>query len=199
MQSQDHVTVGPRYGPAQHTSTRTRGESPHGHVEYAPPLEVEAVFHEFRTCELSTLSRDGCPQSWPTIPFHDHSDGRFVITTSIGIPQKAYNVRRNGRVSLLFSDPTGSGLSRPPTVLVQADAICPEEVATDVSGFEQELAQTFRRQPRSAVYGSNPLLRYLMDFYYMRLSIYVTPRRILYWPAGDLRQPGREIEVRHVD
>src|SRR5690349_7609811 len=30
------------------------------------------VFHNFRTCELATLARDGAPQTWPTIPFHQH-------------------------------------------------------------------------------------------------------------------------------
>jgi hypothetical protein len=41
-----------------------------------------------------------------------------VITTSIGLPHKAYNVRRNPRVALLYSDPTGSGLDSRPEVLV---------------------------------------------------------------------------------
>ena len=156
------------------------------------------MFHNFRTCEFSTLARDGAPQTWPTAPFHQHADGRFIVTTSVGLPQKAYNVRRDGRVSLLFSDPTGSRLSHPPTVLVQGDAVCPDTVATSVDGFEAELAQTFQRQPASALYSSNPIIRYLMDWYYMRLTIYVTPRRILYWPGGDLSRPPRSIEVQYV-
>ncbi len=33
------------------------------------PPEVGAVFEEFRTCEMSTLARDGTPITWPTLPF----------------------------------------------------------------------------------------------------------------------------------
>jgi hypothetical protein len=74
------------------------------------PPEVETVFREFRTCEMSTLARDGAPITWPTLPFWRPREGRFPITTSIGLPHKAFNVRRNPRVALLFSDPTASGL-----------------------------------------------------------------------------------------
>ncbi len=171
---------------------------PEGRALYDAPPEVEAVFHAFRTCEFSTLARNGAPQTWPTLPFHRHADGRFLVTTSVALAQKAYNVRRDGRVSLLFSDPTASGLAHPPTVLVQGDATCPDVVTTDLAGFEDALAQTFRWQPASAAYSGNPFMRYLMDWYYMRLTIYVTPLRILYWPAGDVSRPPLEIEPRRV-
>ena len=149
------------------------------------PPEVEAVFREFRTCEMSTLARDGSPITWPTLPFWRPAEGRFLITTSIGLPHKAFNVRRNPRVSLLFSNPTASGLTDPPAVLVQGDAQAPDEVAASVAGFEDELREVFRRQPASGFYSGNPITRYLFDWYYMRLQIHVTPRRILWWPGGD--------------
>jgi hypothetical protein len=53
-----------------------------------------------------------------------------VITTSVGLKQKALNVRRDPRVSLLFSDPTASGLADPPAVLVQGEVTSPDEVRT---------------------------------------------------------------------
>ena len=72
------------------------------------PESVGAVVHEFRSCEFSTLARDGTPVTWPTLPFFDHANGRFLITCSIGLAQKAFNVRRDGRVAMLFSNPTGA-------------------------------------------------------------------------------------------
>ena len=84
--------------------------------------EVEDVFEESRTCEMSTLARDGTPITWPTLPFWYSDEKRFTITTSIGLAQKALNVRRDQRVSLLFFNPTASGLEHPPAVLVQGDA-----------------------------------------------------------------------------
>ena len=71
--------------------------------------EVEEVFTEFRTCEFSTLARDGTPITWPLVTLWQPEEQRFVLTTSIGAPNKAFNARRDGRVSLLFSDPTASG------------------------------------------------------------------------------------------
>lgn len=162
------------------------------------PAEVEAVFREFRTCEMSTLAKDGTPITWPTLPFWRPEEGRFLITTSIGMPQKAFNIRRNPRVSLLFSDSTASGLANPPAVLVQGDAEAPDEVAASVESLEDELQEAYRRQPAAGMYSSNPLLRYLFDWYYMRLMIHVTPRRILWWPGRDFGQTPRELEADRV-
>ena len=158
------------------------------------PPEVEQVFREFRTCEMSTLARDGTPITWPMLPFWKPDEGRFMITTSISLSQKVYNVRRNPRVSLLFSNATASGLKDPPAVLVQADAEADDEIMTSVEGFEDELRKVYQRQPSSRVYSSNPLMRYFMGWYYIRLLIHVTPRRILWWPKSDFSQAPFEVD-----
>ncbi len=162
------------------------------------PPEVEEVFREFRTCEFSTLARDGTPIVWPTLPFWYPDEGRFLITTSIGLPHKALNAGRDPRVSLLFSNPTASGLENLPAVLVQGDAEAPDRVESSVEGFEDELRQVLGRQPAGGFYSSNPLARYLFDWYYMRLMIHVTPRHILWWPGGDFGRHPLEIEVHRV-
>ena len=162
------------------------------------PPEVEDVFEEFRTCELSTLARDGTPITWPTLPFWYSAEKRFTITASIGLAQKALNVRRNPRVSLLFSNPTASGLENPPAVMVQGDAEAPDEIETSVAGFEEELRKVYPRQPASRLYGTDPLTRRFMDWYFMRLMIHVTPRRILWWPGADFWRDPFELRMDHV-
>lgn len=162
------------------------------------PPEIEGVFEEFRTCEMSTLARDGTPITWPTLPFWYSDEKRFTITTSISLAQKALNVRRNPRVSLLFSNPTASGLENPPAVLVQGDAEAPDEIQASVAGFEEELRKVYARQPASRVYGNDPLTRYFMDWYFMRLMIHVTPLRILWWPGGDFWREPFELETMDV-
>lgn len=163
------------------------------------PSEVDAVFREFRVCEFTTLARDGTPTTWPTAARYEPEHMRFLITTSIGLPQKAFNIRRNSRVALLFSNPTGSGLASPPTVLVQGDAVAPDTIVTSVEGLEDYWRDTvFRRQPASEALSATALMRKLMDWYYMRLLIFVTPRAILWWPAGDLTRPARRLEVPYV-
>jgi len=57
------------------------------------PPEVEAVFREFRTCEFTTVNREGQPLTWPTEPFYDAPAGRLILTSSIAFPVKAYNAR----------------------------------------------------------------------------------------------------------
>jgi hypothetical protein len=159
------------------------------------PAEVEAVFREYRTCELSTLAADGTPITWPMLPFFRASTGQFMTTTSIGLPDKALNIRRNPRVSLLFSDPTGSGLFDPPAVLVQGDAVAPDEIKTSIGALENEIMLVYRRQPAGAMYTSNPAIRWFSDWYFMRLEITITPRRILWWEHGDLAARPTAVEA----
>ena len=142
------------------------------------PAEVANTIREFRTCEFTTLAKDGTPITWPTLPFYDPAAGQFIVTTSIALPQKVFNIRRDGRVSLLFSEPRASGLPSPPAVLVQGDAVAPDEIVTSIKGTEPALTMVFQRQPGSAIYSSLPM-RWLADWYYMRLIMTITPRQIM--------------------
>lgn len=158
------------------------------------PPEVEEVFREFRTCEFSTLTKKGTPVTWPVAPLFKSETGRFFITTSIGLPQKAFNVRLNPRVSMLFSDPTGSGLTDPPAVLVQGDAEAPDQVITSSPELEELFELVSERQPAGAMFSADARA----DWYYMRLLIWVTPRRILWWDQGDFTSMPHELVVNHV-
>ena len=162
------------------------------------PPEVERVFREVRSAELATLAKDGTPLAWPVVALYQPEKGRFLTTTSIALPQKAYNIRRDRRVSLLYSDPTGSGLAAPPAVLVQGDAAAPDEIVAwndDLRALWRLLAA---RQPASNAYSANRLIRRFMAWYYLRLLIPIVPRRVLLWPRGDFGRPAQEIEVGHV-
>jgi pyridoxamine 5'-phosphate oxidase-like protein len=173
------------------------GNAATGEMINLPP-EVEEVFGEFRTCEFSTLARDGTPITWPAATLWQPEEDQFVLTTSIALARKALNIRRDPRVSLLFSNPTGSGLKNPPAVLVQGNALVENEVRTSLRGFEEYWKRLFNMQPANGMYGANVLTRYLMDWYYMRLYIYVNPRRIIWWPGADFGQRPKELEVDHV-
>ena len=43
------------------------------------PPEVIAVFREFRTCEFSTIGRDGTPLAWPTSARYLPEQGQFLL------------------------------------------------------------------------------------------------------------------------
>ena len=168
---------------------------------FSLPSEVEAVCNEFRTCEFTTIAKDGTPISWPITSTFEPETGRFLLMTAIGLAQKVFNIRRNSRVSLLFSNPTGSGLLNPPSVLVQGTAQAPDVV--EVSPARNEILkkcwhQIMRFQPSSPVFGEDALSHYFFDWYYMRLVISVHPQRICWWEQGDFTQEPHELEVNHV-
>ncbi len=156
---------------------------------------VLAVLEHYRTAELSTLARDGTPISWPVVAFYDEREREFLITTSIALEQKMLNARRNPHVSLLFSDPTGSGLRDAGAVLVQGDASAPDELRTSLAGVEPLLERIFERQPASALFTRTPLMRWLFDWYYMRLIMRVRPTRWFEMPASPRGAPPRPIEA----
>jgi hypothetical protein len=172
----------------------------------ALPAEVVDVFKHFFTAELTTLGREGMPVTWPIMPIFWERRGLFITATSIGLPQKAFNIRRNPRVALLFSEPTGSGLTDPPAVLVQGEAVAPDRLFTSRRDADPELfnfmtfqaRKMLQRQPSMSFYMSSPMTRYLMDWYFMRVLITITPRRILWWEGGDFSRPPEHVEVSHV-
>jgi hypothetical protein len=157
------------------------------------------VIDMYFTCEFTTLSRDGSPVTWPVTP-RLLDDGRFLLTTSIGLPQKAFNIRRNAKVSMLFSEPKGSGVAEPGAVLIQGDATAEDRIVTDVSSDKEfvALAETLAvRQPAGALW-SSWLGKRLWWSYYMRILIYVTPRRALFWPNRDFSASPEEIDLSEV-
>jgi hypothetical protein len=154
------------------------------------------VIEKYFTCEFTTLSRDGIPVTWP-VSGRLLADGRFLTTTSIGLPQKAFNIRRNPQVSMLFSEPTGSGVDTPGAVLIQGDAVAEDRIITDLAS-DPDLAALMEtvanRQPAGAFWSSR-LGRRIMWPYYMRILIYVTPRRALFWPTRDFTQDPEELDL----
>src|ERR1700750_2663642 len=94
--------------------------------------DATAIIRSYRTCEFTTVFRDGTPQTWPLSPLL-LQDGRILLCTSIGFPQKAFNIRRNPKVSLLFSEPAGSGLPSAGAVLICGDAVADDRVIADMT------------------------------------------------------------------
>jgi hypothetical protein len=153
------------------------------------PADLARVVDAYRTCELLTVTSSGIPIAWPTVSMYRPEDGTFLITTSIALPQKAFNIRKDPRVALLFSDPTASGLTDPPQVLVQGTAVCPDEVVTEVAPLADLWVRLRQRQPESKAYTANALTRRLFDWYFMRLVITVTPTAVRTRPALAAPEP----------
>jgi hypothetical protein len=161
------------------------------------PSDVRAVLAGYLTCEFATVNRGGEAIAWPAVPYVDPVDGHITCAVSIAFPVKAYNARRHPQVSLLFSEPTGSGLEDSPAVLVQGRAAVAEvlDYPADVIGLFRTVSQ---RQPDSARFTSNPLVRRIFTWYlFQRIALRVTPQRFTVWPGGDFSASPQVFEVRH--
>lgn len=147
------------------------------------PADVQQVFERFVTTELTTVDASGQPITWPVTPYYKPGAGAIDVTTGIGYPKKADDAARNPHVSLLFSDPTGSGLENPCAVLVQGTA------HVDNTNLESN-AERYRREASEklpAVKNVQPptFMRGMFSWYFIRLYIYVRPERVFVWPRGD--------------
>ena len=151
---------------------------------------------DYRTCEFTTRFRDGSPQTWPVSAQLLH-DGRFLLCTSIGLPQKAFNIRRDPKVSMLFSEPVGSGITQPGAVLIQGEATAEDRIVSDMTATPELAAlneTVIARQPSSKLM-SSWIGRRVFYFYYMRILIYVTPHHVFYWPTRDVARAPEQLEL----
>jgi len=175
-------------------------------TDFKFPPPAAAVIENFWTCEFTTISKYGNPITWPVYPMYLSRSYQFLIMSPIGLPQKSFNVRRNPKVSLFYSNPVGSGLDNPAAVLIRGLAESPDEVFTPGSdgapGMLDEVLKQVKRlmkhQPAVATYLGNPVSRWLMDWYFLRLAVFVRPVEVQWWPGGDLSRPAEKMAVEHV-
>jgi hypothetical protein len=148
------------------------------------PADVQAVFERFVTTELTTIDGRGQPITWPVTPFYRAGDACIDVTTGLGYPKKADDARRDPRVALLFSDPTGSGLAEPPMVLVQGSADVDDR---DLDANAERYALESRAKlPATGSLQPPRALRRAFAWYAARIYIHVRPERVYVWPRGDL-------------
>jgi Pyridoxamine 5'-phosphate oxidase len=147
------------------------------------PADVQRAFERFITTELTTVDASGQPITWPVTPYYRAGAGAIDVTTGIGYPKKADDAARNPQVSLLFSDPTGSGIENPCAVLVQGTALVDD--ANLAANRERYLRESVEKLPATKEMQPPGFMRGMFDWYYTRLYIYVRPERVFVWPAGD--------------
>jgi hypothetical protein len=95
--------------------------------------DVLDMFGNSRTCESTTLGKNDIPTTWPPLPFGQAAKGTLLSSTSVGLPHKAYDIRRNPRV-----------------------AQCPDQLEQD---FDEYVRRAFERETFSRHYGADPISR----------------------------------------
>jgi hypothetical protein len=160
------------------------------------PNTVQSVFDRFITTELTTVDHHGQPITWPVTPYYQTGGPCIDVTAGLGYPKKANDARANPLVALLFSDPTGCGLERPPMVLVQGVAhVDDRDLHANEVRYARESAE---KLPGTAKLTPPQPLRRFFFWYFTRIYIHIRPERVYVWPEGD---PGTEPELYdcHVD
>jgi len=146
------------------------------------PSDVQAVFDRFITTELTTVDRAGQPITWPVTPYYRLGAPCIDVTTGLGYPKKADDARANPMVSLLFSDPTGSGLDDPPMVLVQGSA---EVDDADLDANRERYSrEAIEKLPGLARWQPPDPLKRFLSWYYTRIYIHIRPERVYVWAHG---------------
>lgn len=148
------------------------------------PQDVQDVFARFITTELTTIDRQGQPITWPVTPYYRAGGPCIDVTTGLGYPKKANDARKNPLVSLLFSDPTGSGLGNPPMVLVQGTAEVDDRDLD--ANRERYTRESLEKLPGTAKLQPPDAVKRFLNWYYTRIYIHVRPERVYVWRSGDL-------------
>src|SRR5918992_307507 len=152
------------------------------------PTEVQQVFARFVTTEFTTVDRRGQPITWPLTPYYRPGGPCIDVTTGLGYPKKAKDARANPKVALLFSDPTGCGMTDTPQVLVQGTAhVDDRDLDANRERYQRELVE---KLPGTRSQLPPKFLYRLFNWYFTRVYLHVRPERVYVWPDGDVaREP----------
>jgi hypothetical protein len=150
------------------------------------PPEIQSVVARFLTTEYTTIDRRGQPITWPVTPFYRPAHSWIDVSTGLGVPKKANDAEANPRVALLFSDPTGSGLSGQPMVLVQGIAEVDDRDLR--ANRDRYIRESLEKYPGGVQQQLPELVKRLgvLAWYYERIYIHVHPQRVYVWPQGDI-------------
>lgn len=142
------------------------------------PRWVTDVFDNYLICEFTTVANNK-PVTFPLLYFYDSTSGKFTVTSSILFSKKVLNMKKNPKVSLLFSNPAGSGI-RKQAVLVQGMAHCDD---SDLDhGWERFLPQWRRKEPYIDAFLAE---REKFGWFWKRIVVQVEPKRITAWKDGN--------------
>ena len=146
------------------------------------PGWVGDVFDHYLTCEFTTVA-NGRPVTFPLLYFYEADSGKFTVTSSILFSKKIEHVRKDPKVSLLFSNPEGSGIGKQ-AILVQGIAHCDD---SDLDhGWERFLPHWRKKEPYIDAFLAE---REKFGWFWKRIVIQVEPKKIMAWKNGNTDGP----------
>lgn len=140
------------------------------------------------TLEYASLKQDGTPITVPLIPFPGEDGKTIDVNTGLAYPTKAERARNNPHVSLLYSEPIGSGVDHPAVILVYGQA---SVLDADLQSNTDRYIRGFMQRMNALKFAPRLVLSKSIG-YLARIWVAVTPLKLLWWPGGDMDQPPRE-------
>ncbi|MEK6919555.1 MAG: pyridoxamine 5'-phosphate oxidase family protein [Thermoproteota archaeon] len=142
------------------------------------PGWVRDVFERYLTCEFTTVA-NGKPVTFPLLYFYDGDSGKFTVTSSILFSKKIEHMKKNPKVSMLFSNSEGSGIEKH-GILVQGIALCDD---SDLDhGWERFLPYWRKKEPYIDAFLAE---REKFGWFWKRIVIQVEPKKIMAWKNGN--------------
>ena len=150
------------------------------------PPEVVELFSVALVAELTVLTADGRPVTYPLIPFWD---GEHVLFTSaVLFSKKLEHIEANPKVSVSLSDPAAmAGVPFHRAVIQGTARVLSEE--DPHTSWERLLPMWRKKEPVIDVFVKR---RFGIPLFFERHTIEVRPERVLLWRDGDT---SREPEV----
>lgn len=155
------------------------------------PNEVIEVFERALVSEFSVISPDGKPITHPMLPCYDKEKGLFYFTSSVLFSRKVEYIKKNPKVSVLFSNVRGLRVEPYRTVLVKGDAKIDD---SDLHHGWERLLHLWRiKEPYIDQYVK---ARYAFPLFFERIIIEVSPVKVYFWPKGDTSKRPLVYEVK---
>lgn len=144
------------------------------------PPEMREVLENALVCEFTVISPIGRPITHPLLPLYDAEDGRLFVTSSVLFSKKLDHIKRNPKISALFSNRAGIQVTPYRILLVKGDAKVGEQ---DIHhGWERLLPLWRKKEP----YIDNFVkMRYALPLFWERSVVEVAPTKVYAWPEGD--------------
>ncbi|MEG9194061.1 MAG: hypothetical protein V6S10_01875 [Candidatus Methanoglobus sp.] len=162
------------------------------------PGWIEDVFEKYLTAEFTYLDGE-MPRTIAVLHYYDAKKKSIVITTSPAFYRKVACIKKNPRVSVLFSNPKYSGIEERAVVLVLGIAKVSENVEENLS-YLMNLMINHKDCWKKTVLTKmaeelmSPLAKRLLDWYVYRILIEVKPQRLLFWRDGDVENDPEILE-----
>jgi hypothetical protein len=151
------------------------------------PAPVRALLDVALVGELTVIDQGGRPVTYPLIPL---SDGNLIyLTSSVLFSRKLRHINANPKVCLSLSDPVAVPVDPFSRATILGDA---RVVESDLhEGWEELLPLWRAKEPAIDFFLKK---RFGIPLFFERSVIEITPRRILWWEAGDTSAPATVYE-----